>query len=81
MFSNSKIILLSKKPLRKSVIKYFEEKNITKKRCLIKCINFVHGLALVEKDKEITKQKQVVGEKVRNNYFNFDKNVHLSKYC
>jgi len=67
IFKRASIISLVKKEPKKSVLHFFFTNDISGKRCLVKCHSIVHGLALVQKDREIA--RTVLSERKRNNQF------------
>ena len=65
LLSHANVVKLTKKPLKESIVKFFETNDITKKRCLVKCSNKIHGLALFQIQNSLSESP----DKKENNRF------------
>ena len=76
LFEHSSLISLKKRPIKKNVLEFFKEKNVTSKRCLVRCMSIIHGLALAEKWRKIL--EDVEPKKVNNVFSNLQRHDRLA---
>ena len=76
LFEHSSLIALKKRPIKKNVLEFFKEKNVASKRCLVRCMSIVHGLALAEKWRKIL--EDVDPKKVNNVFSNLQRHDRLA---
>lgn len=69
LLTYSNAVFINKKPPKESILTYFKENNITKKRCLVKCSSEIHGIALMKKYNELRSNDIKTVPKKKNNIF------------
>ena len=72
LYSCSDAIILKKKLPKKSIVDYFKNNDVTKKRCLVRCSSEVHGIALAKKFSEISSSSSII-KKSNNVFSNFQR--------
>ena len=71
LFEHSHLITLQKKSVKKNVLDYFKTKNVVTKRCLVRCLSVIHGLALSDKWRSIIEEPE--SKKANNTFSNYQR--------
>ena len=71
LFEHTTLIILRKKPVKRKVLDFFQEKNVASKRCLVRCSSITHGLALAKIWRDITEGPE--SKKANNVFSNYQR--------